>query len=259
MPPLCLVQRMILDKRVAIITGSGTGIGKATALLFAKEGANVILFGRRDEKLKEVKDEIKDSHGKDAITVPGDVTNIDDIKSLVNTTLERYGKIDILINNAGTFRTTEFLDIDITEWDRVMNSNLKGVFLITKEVIPHMLDKKGGVIVNIASILGMVAVPNATAYNSSKGGLIMFTKSIAAEYAKHNIRANCICPGLVATPMTKDFMSEQDTMKEVIKGYPLGRFGKADDIAYPCLFLASEWSSWITGAILPVDGGYTAI
>ena len=250
---------MILDNKVAIITGSGTGIGKATALLFAKESANVILFGRREEKLKEVKDEIEDLYSKKAITVSGDVANISDIKLLADKTIETYGKIDILINNAGTFSGTPFLDTETTEWDRVMNSNLKGVFLTTKEVIPHMLNNKGGSIVNIASILGMVAVPNTTAYNSSKGGLIMFTKSIAAEYAEQNIRSNCICPGLVATPMTKEFMAETETMKEIIKGYPMGRFGKPDDIAYPCLFLASVWSSWITGTVMPVDGGYTAL
>ena len=250
---------MLLDNKVSIITGSGTGIGKATALLFAKEGANVILFGRRDEKLKEVKGEIEDLYGKKTITVSGDVTNISDIKLLVSQTIELHKKIDILINNAGTFSETPFLDTETAEWDRVINANLKGVFLTTKEVLPHMLRNKGGAIVNIASILGMVAVPNTTAYNSSKGGLIMFTKSIAAEYAEQNIRSNCICPGLVATPMTKNFMAETETMKEIIKGYPLGRFGKPDDIAYPCLFLASAWSSWITGTVMPVDGGYTAL
>ena len=249
---------MILNEKVAVITGGGTGMGKATALLFAKEGANIAIFGRREEKLNEVKDEIKEKYGKDIVLVSGDVASKDDAKILIDKTVNSFKKIDILVNNAGIFRGTNFSDTQISEWDQVMDTNLKGVFLVTKETIPHMLTNKGGSIVNISSILGMVAIPNAPAYNSSKGGLVLFTKSIAVEYAEQNIRANCICPGLVATPMTKDFMAETETMKEIIKDYPMKRFGKPEDIAYPCLFLASEWSSWITGAILPVDGGYTA-
>ena len=249
---------MLLNGKVAIITGSGTGMGKATALLFAKEGAEIALFGRREEKLREVEKEIKDQSGKDAIVVSGNVANIDDARMLVDKTIKEFKKIDILVNNAGIFRGTPFQETEASEWDEVMETNLKGAFLLTKEVIPHMLSNKGGAIINIASILGMVAIPNTSAYNTSKGGLVMFTKSIAIEYANQNIRANCICPGLVATPMTKDFMAETETMKEIIKDYPMGRFGKPEDIAYPCLFLASEWSSWITGTVLPVDGGYTA-
>ncbi|MGR3319032.1 MAG: SDR family NAD(P)-dependent oxidoreductase [Candidatus Anammoxibacter sp.] len=249
---------MLLNGKVAIITGSGTGMGKATALLFAKEGATIALFGRREEKLKEVEKEIKAQSGKNAIVVSGDVANIDNVRMLVNETIKEFKKIDILVNNAGIFRGTQFQETETSEWDEVMETNLKGAFLLTKEVIPHMISNKGGAIINIASILGMVAIPNASAYNTSKGGLVMFTKSIAMEYANQNIRANCICPGLVATPMTKDFMAETETMKEIIKDYPMGRFGKPEDIAYPCLFLASEWSSWITGTVLPVDGGYTA-
>ncbi len=249
---------MILEGKTAIITGAGTGMGRASAKLFAKEGANVTLFGRREEKLQEVKKEIKDATGKEVLAVPGDVTSKTDVKKLVTETISQFSKIDILINNAGIFRGTKFQDTDLPEWEEVMDTNLKGVFLVTNEVIPHMLSNKGGAIVNIASILGLVAIPNAPAYNTSKGGVVMFTKSIAIEYAKEGIRSNCICPGLVATPMTKEFMAETEIMSEIIKDYPMGRFGKPDDIAYPCLFLASEWSSWITGAILPVDGGYTS-
>lgn len=249
---------MILNEKVAVITGGGTGMGKATALLFAKEGANVTIFGRREEKLNEVKNEIKDKYGKDAIVVSGDVASKDDARILIDKAVNSFNKIDILVNSAGIFMGTNFTDTQVSEWDQVMDTNLKGVFLVTKEVIPHMLTNKGGSIINIASILGMVAIPNAPVYNSSKGGLVMFTKSIAVEYAEQNIRVNCICPGLVATPMTKDFMAETETMEEVIRDYPMKRFGKPEDIAYPCLFFASEWSSWITGTILPVDGGYTA-
>ncbi|MGR3219502.1 MAG: SDR family NAD(P)-dependent oxidoreductase [Candidatus Anammoxibacter sp.] len=249
---------MLLNGKVAIITGSGTGIGRATAMLFAKEGADVVLFGRRVEKLSEVEKEIKDQSGKDAIVVSGNVANIDDVRVLADKTIKEFKKIDILVNNAGIFRVSQFRETETSEWDEVMETNLKGAFLLTKEVIPHMISNKGGSIINIASILGMVAIPNAAAYNTSKGGLIMFTKSIALEYANQNIRANCICPGLVATPMTKDFMAETETMNEIIKDYPMERFGKPEDIAYPCLFLAAEWSSWMTGTVLPVDGGYTA-
>lgn len=249
---------MLLKEKTAIITGGGTGIGRATAILFAKEGADVVIFGRRDEKLKDVAKEVKDQTGKEALIVTGNVADKNDVKKLADETIKNYKKIDILINNAGIFRGAKLGDTDISEWEEVMETNLKGVFLVTKVVIPHMLSNKGGSIVNIASILGIVAIPNAPAYNSSKGGVVMFTKSIAVEYAKDNIRSNCICPGLVATPMTEDFMSETEIMKDIIKDYPMGRFGKPDDIAFPCLFMASDWSSWITGTVLPVDGGYTA-
>lgn len=249
---------MLLKGKTAIITGGGTGIGRATAILFAKEGANVTIFGRRKEKLEEIKKIIKGEYKKDVLAVSGNVADVDDTKRLVNETIKKYGKVNVLVNNAGIFSGSSIHETDISEWDEVMDINLKGAFLVTREVVPYMLKNKGGSIINIASMLGLVAIPCAPAYNSSKGGLAMFTKSIAIEYANENIRANCICPGLVETPMTEDYMSNKELMKEVIRDYPMGRFGKPEDIAYPCLFFASDWSSWITGTILPVDGGYTA-
>lgn len=251
-------NEMLLKGKTAIITGGGTGIGRAAAILFTKEGANVTIFGRREDKLKEVKKTIKDDCRKDILAISGNVADVNDIKRLVNETIKKYGKVNVLVNNAGIFSGLPMHETDASGWDEVMDINLKGAFLVTREVVPYMLKNKGGSIINIASILGLVAIPCAAAYNTSKGGLAMFTKSIAIEYAKENIRANCICPGLVETPMTEDYMSNKELMKEVIKDYPMERFGKPEDITYPCLFFASDWSSWITGAILPVDGGYTA-
>ncbi len=249
---------MILEGKTAVITGGGSGMGRATALLFAKEGADVVISGRTGEKLTDVANEVKDQTGKEIMIAQGDVSVRADAKRLAEETINKFNKIDILINNAGIFRSNEFNDTETDEWNEVMNTNLNGVFYVTKEILPYMLENKGGSIINISSILGMVAVPNTAAYNTSKGGVVLFTKSLAVEYAGRNIRANCICPGLVATPMTKDFMAQKEVMAEIIKDYPMGRFGKAEDIAYPCLFFAADWSSWITGAVLPVDGGYTA-
>lgn len=246
---------MRLKSKTAIITGGGTGIGLACAKLFCQEGARVILFGRRQDRL----DDALAAIGESALAVRGDITKKEDIKTLVHTTLDRLGRIDILINNAGTFSGAPLHEMEENQWDEVLNVNLRGVFLLTQQVIPHMVEQKSGNIIHISSILGMIAVPQTAAYNASKGAVIQFSRSIAAEYGVMGIRSNSVCPGLIATEMTADLMSDKELMIEWSKNYPIGRFGKPEDIAHACLYLASDAASFVTGAVLPVDGGYTAL
>ena len=245
---------MRLKDKTAIITGGGTGIGLATARAFCQEGAKVILFGRRKEKLEKAVEKL----GGSAIIVQGDMTNNNDLDQLINETLHNFQKIDILVNNAGLFNSSPLHEISDSQWDEIMDINIRSVFQLTRRVLPAMLSQKYGNIIHISSILGLIAVPQVAAYNVSKGALNQFSRSIAVEYGSSGIRSNSICPGLIATDMTADLMKDADLMKEWSKEYPIGRFGKPEDVANACLYLASDESSFVTGITLPVDGGFTA-
>ena len=245
---------MRLKDKTAIITGGGTGIGLATARAFCQEGAKVILFGRRKEKLEKAVEKL----GGSAIIVQGDMTNNNDLDKLINETLHNFKKIDILVNNAGLFNGSPLHEISDSQWDEIMDINIRSVFQLTRRVLPAMLSQKYGNIIHISSILGLIAVPEVAAYNVSKGALNQFSRSIAVEYGSSGIRSNSICPGLIATDMTADLMKDADLMKEWSKEYPIGRFGKPEDVAKACLYLASDESSFVTGITLPVDGGFTS-
>ena len=245
---------MRLKDKTAIITGGGTGIGLATARAFCQEGAKVILFGRRKKKLEKAVEKL----GGSAIIVQGDMTNNNDLDKLINETLHNFKKIDILVNNAGLFNGSPLHEISDSQWDEIMDINIRSVFQLTRRVLPVMLSQKYGSIIHISSILGLIAVPQVAAYNVSKGALNQFSRSIAVEYGSSGIRSNSICPGLIATDMTADLMKDVDLMKEWSKEYPIGRFGKPEDVANACLYLASDESSFVTGITLPVDGGFTA-
>ena len=245
---------MRLKDKTAIITGGGTGIGLATACAFCQEGAKVILFGRRKEKLEKAVGKL----GRSAIIVQGDMTNNNDLDKLINETLHNFKKIDVLVNNAGLFNGSPLHEISDSQWDEIMDINIRSVFQLTRRVLPVMLSQKYGSIIHISSILGLIAVPQVAAYNVSKGALNQFSRSIAVEYGSSGIRSNSICPGLIATDMTADLMKDVDLMKEWSKEYPIGRFGKPEDVANACLYLASDESSFVTGITLPVDGGFTA-
>ena len=245
---------MRLKDKTAIITGGGTGIGLATARAFCQEGAKVILFGRRKEKLEKAVEKL----GGSAIIVQGDMTNNNDLDKLINETLHNFKKIDVLVNNAGLFNGSPLHEISDSQWDEIMDINIRSVFQLTRRVLPVMLSQKYGSIIHISSIAGLIAIPQVAAYNVSKGALNQFSRSIAVEYGSSGIRSNSICPGLIATDMTADLMKDADLMKEWSKEYPIGRFGKPEDVANACLYLASDESSFVTGITLPVDGGFTA-
>jgi NAD(P)-dependent dehydrogenase (short-subunit alcohol dehydrogenase family) len=246
---------MRLDDKTAIITGGGSGIGLSCARLFSQEGARVVIFGRRKDRLEDATREI----GLNIMAVPGDITLQEDIQRLVEATISSYGRVDILVNSAGIFTGAPLHQMKDDEWDSALNINMTGIFKLTREVLPHMIEQKSGSIVNISSILGLVAAPNTAAYNTSKGALNQFSRSLAVEYGPLGIRSNTISPGLIATEMTEELMQDKDLMREWSKNYPIGRFGQPEDVAQACLFLASDESSFVTGANLPVDGGYTSL
>ena len=246
---------MRLTHKTAIITGGATGIGLACAKLFTQEGARVVIFGRRQDRLDQAQKEI----GSAVLAIQGDITQEKDTARLVKTAVKQLGKVDILINNAGTFAPSPLHETDDAVWDQTFNINMRGVFQLTRKILPQMIEQGSGSIIHISSILGMIAVPQTAAYNASKGALNQFSKSIAVEYGGQGIRSNSICPGMIETEMTEELRSDKALMQEFLKGYPLGRFGKPEEVAQACLFLASDESSFITGTTLPIDGGYTAL
>lgn len=251
---------MSLKNKVALITGGGTGIGKAIATLFAKEGASVTITGRRMEPLTQVAEAITNSGGK-ALSVAGDVTVEGDVQNVVRSTLERFGRVDVLVNSAGNlFYAGPLHETTDAIWDDTFNIFLKGAFRYARATIPHMLKQGSGGIVNIASVAGMKAFPWAAfhAYGAAKAGVIMLTKTVAIEYAKQNIRCNCICPGGVDTPGAAAFINTPEAYAAVEATHPMGRMGQPEDIAQAALYLASDQAAWVTGAILTVDGGIMA-
>jgi len=250
-----LRQNMRLKQKTAIITGGATGIGLACARQFVAEGARVVLFGRRQDRL----DEALETLGGASMAVAGDITQENDVQEVVDQTVKAFGRIDILINNAGTFSMAPLHETDGSDWDQVINTNLRGVFQLTRRVLGHMAKQKSGSLIHISSILGLVATPMAAAYNASKGGLNQFSRTVAVEYGPMGIRSNAVCPGMVETEMTQELRGNTDLMNEWLKSYPIGRFAQPEDIAKVCLFLASDDSAYVTGTVLPVDGGYTAL
>jgi len=243
-----------LEGKVAIVTGSSRGIGKAISLEFARQGARVVVNGNSDMKgLSETAEEIR-AVGCRSLPILADISNSSDVKKLVSTTMKEFGKIDILVNNAGIMKSAPIEELSEDDWDNVMNVNLKGAFLCSKYVGKQMIKQKRGVILNIASIAGLVPVVFAGSYSPSKAALISLTHLLALEWAKYNIRVNAICPGPVETELTN---AEWPGKKRAarIKAIPLKRFGKPEEIAKAAVFLASDDSSYVTGHALVVDGG----
>jgi len=247
--------------KVAVITGAGSGIGRAAAILFTKEGATVIVLDNVEDSGKETVNSIKNIGGE-ALFLKTDVSNSINVKQAVETIVARYQCIDILFNNAGVELSRSLTQTSEGEWDNVMNVNLKGIFLMSKYVLPVMEKGFGGAVVNTSSISGLVGWPSSAAYCASKGGVIQLTKQMAVDYAKFNIRVNCICPGATRTPMIERLLALRENPEKAKKMeaemHPLGRFAEPEEIAQAMLFLASDEASFITGAVLPVDGGYTA-
>ena len=242
---------MKLSGKVAIITGGSRGIGKATAELFTREGAHVVITARDEARVRSAAKEL----GVEGFA--GDIRNNTDVENVVRKTLDKFGRIDILVNNAGIFpRVRPLHETEEKDWNEVIDTNLTGQFRFTKAVIPHMM-KNGGCIVNVSSDAGLKSFENfeADAYSVSKAALIHLTRTLAAEYAKHKIRVNCVCPGIVETDMTEHFLKTEADKAFAVAEHPIGRIGRPEDVAHAIFYLASEDSSWVTGAILPVDGG----
>ena len=250
-----------LSGKVALITGGGTGIGRAIALAFAREGASVAVAGRRLEKLRQVINEVHKQDGA-GLAMECDVSRARDVERAVKGTVERFGRVNVLVNNAGTLHVSTVEGISEEEWDRVMTVNVKGPFLMSRAVLPEFRKCGGGVIVNLGSVLGLVAVKDRAAYCASKGGVTMLTKAMALDHAHENIRVNCICPSIVETELVKGVFDQseqgQALRKARVATIPLGRIGQPVDVAEMAVFLASEESSWLTGTAIPLDGGVTA-
>lgn len=245
-----------LDDRVAIVTGAGSGIGRATALLFADEGAKVVVADWHEEEGGRVAAEI----GEAGVFVKVDVSQPQQVEAMVRTAVEKFGRLDVIFNNAGIEgEQAPTADCTLENWERVIGVNLTGTFLGMKYAIPAMLKNGGGVIINNASVAGIVGFPGIPAYAASKGGVVLMTKTVALEYAKEGIRANVICPGVIWTPMVERFTAGSEETRAILEASePIGRFGQPEEVARLALFLASDDSSFCTGAPFVVDGGMTA-
>ena len=245
-----------LTGKTAIVTGASSGIGRATAIVLARAGADVVLAARRIEKLKEVSAEIE-KNGRKALSIQIDVTKKEDIQKMVAETVKKFGKVDILVNNAGVLDYKNFLEIDDESYNKVLDVNLRGYFWTAQEAAKEMVKKKKGKIINIASIAGFGAFPQITIYNISKAAIIMLTKSMALELGPMGININAIAPGVIETKMTEGMLKDPKTVQGFLSKIPTGRTGKPEDIATAVIFLASDLANYITGETIVVDGGWT--
>lgn len=241
-----------LQDKVAVITGGVSGIGAATARLFAKEGAKLVLVDMNEDLGHSFSDELK-SDGYTVEFVKANVTDQDDVNAVFKKALDSFGKVDILFNNAGIGGVTPTEELDYSEWKKTVAVDLDGVFLVAQAAIREFLKADGGVIVNTASMYGLVGSPGSAAYNAAKAGVINFTRSIGLEYAERNIRVNALCPGFIETPI----LGETDR-EFLTNATPMKRLGKPEEMAKAVLFMASDDSEFMTGNSLVVDGGYTA-
>jgi NAD(P)-dependent dehydrogenase (short-subunit alcohol dehydrogenase family) len=253
---------MRLENRATLITGGTSGIGEATSLLFAKEGAKVAVVGRSAERGERVAERIR-SDGGEAIFVQADVRKVEDCRNAVERTAESFGRLDVLFNNAGTYYANDTVACTEEEWDDQVDTSLKGTFLMSKFALPHMIAAGSGSIVNCASGWGLVGGAKAVAYCAAKGGMVVMTKAMAIDHGPQGIRVNAVCPGDTDTPMEREDARAQglawdDYVRDMTGDRPIARMATPEEIARTVLFLASDDSSYITGAALPVDGGGVA-
>ena len=248
---------MRLKDKVAIVTGGGSGIGQATARLFAQHGARVVIADVNIDGAQATADTIRQAGGE-ATALQVDITDSTQIREMVDTAIETYGGIDILFNGAGLITLGNALDTDEQSWHRVIAVNLTGTFLCSRAVLPHLVERGGGSIINVSSSTGAHdAIGNAVSYVASKGGVTMLTKAMAVDHAREKVRVNALAPGPTDTPMLRQFFTPE-ALKSFQASFPIGRLAQPDEIAAAALFLASDEASFVTGAILAVDGGQTA-
>lgn len=249
---------MRLKDKTAVITGGASGIGEATVRRFVTEGAKVLIADRNIAAAEKLAAEL----GADVSAIECDVRKESSAQSVAKKSLDLWGRVDILVNNAGSELNKTFNETTSDEWDMVLETDLKGPWMMCKHIVPSMMAQKSGSVINVSSLNGLVGFPLSTAYGSAKGGLVVFTRDIAIELATSGVRFNCVCPGVIETPMMERWtklMPDQDAAKEMLRGVmPIGRMGHATEVAAAILFFASDDSSLCQGSVLSVDGGFTA-
>ncbi|MFP6814943.1 MAG: SDR family NAD(P)-dependent oxidoreductase [Pseudomonadales bacterium] len=249
---------MRLENRSCVITGGSSGIGAATVRRFVAEGAEVLIADLAIDAANALADELGDA----VSAVECDVRFEENVKRVAGAAMERWGRVDILVNNAGSELNRSYDETTVEEWDRVQDTDLKGPWLMCKHLVPGMVERGSGSVINIASLNGLVGFPLSTAYGGAKGGLVVFTRDMAIELASSGVRINCVCPGVIDTGMMErwtDLMPDKEEAKEMLRGVmPIGRMGRADEVAGAIFFFASDDSSLCQGAVLSVDGGFTA-
>lgn len=248
-----------LTNKTAIVTGAGSGIGRGIALAFAREGANVVLVGRRKAKLEET----AQAAGGSCLVSSADITHPSEIASVLEQAARQFGGIQVLVNNAGLLHPGTVEQVTEGQWDETFNVNVRGLWLFSRAVLPYLRRSNGGSIINIASVLGINGVRLRAAYAASKGAVVLLTKCMALDHAAEKIRVNAICPGFVETELTDAVINRAPdpdaALKQRIAVHPMGRVGQPEDIAGLAVYLASDESSWVTGGAFPVDGGYLAV
>ena len=249
---------MRLADKVAIVTGAGTGIGRAIAIAFAREGARVALVGRRHQPLEAVGAEIGDA----TISIPADVSRNKNVQRILDVTLKKFGTLNVLVNNAGVLLPGSAESLTERDWNQTFDTNVKGVWLLSRAALAPMRQAGGGSIINLSSVVGLIGARNRVAYSASKGAVTLMTKAMALDHGAEGIRVNCICPGIVETELVADFIRKAPNPRAARKArialHAIPRFGTPEEVAECAVYLASDESRWVTGAAFPVDGGYLA-
>jgi 3-oxoacyl-[acyl-carrier protein] reductase len=246
---------MKLKNKVAIITGAGQGIGKAIALEFAQNGAKLVLLDINLKNLKELANQVKHLN-TEVLAIKCDVTKENQIVNAVKKVIKKHKQIDILVNNAGIFTQKPLINVNTKDWDKQINTNLRGTFLTIKNVAKYMIKQKKGKIISLSSIAGKVGLTNSSVYSAANGGIINLTKQMAGELSPHNININTVSPGIIITKMTEKLLNDKNIKRDLLSNIPMNRFGTAEEVADAVLFLASNDANFITGHNLVVDGGW---